>query len=244
MNRECFKWLCDEPIDPTHEFLDLPSVKPIADAGSEEELALAFQNDATFDLLIKIGHQGLPPKLEKKDEFLRMLYYKETLEPRIEAIRQFQAGLNMRGLLPLIKKHSEEFSKFFVFNAISIDYFQFVDEFKPIFQPEGSNKFIREEPIYKYFCDYIESCNSSDNATHSLSDVCQFITGSMNIPPMGFQPKIVVKFVHDCDHDYQCYPEASTCAYVIKLPVHINSLQEMITKMDETIINAPFFFKG
>ncbi|XP_066935084.1 uncharacterized protein [Clytia hemisphaerica] len=204
---------------------------------------MAFENYDSFDLLLKIGHQGLPPKFENKNEFLKMVYHKEFWEPRMEAIRQLQQGINIRGLFPIIKENLDEFSKYFTYNK-KLDYFYFVEQLKPQFAPEGSNKYMKEDTVYKFFCDYIQNINFSENCTHSLSDVCQFITGSMNIPPMGFQPKIIVSFEHFCNESCNCYPESSTCGYVLKLPVHVNSLEEMTAKVDEAIINGPFMFRG
>lgn len=58
-------------------------------------------------------------------------------------------------------------------------------------------------------------------------DLIKWMAGASQIPPLGFPKKFTVKFVHCCIAGCCCRPTASTCDITIKLPVHINTEQNM-----------------
>lgn len=60
----------------------------------------------------------------------------------------------------------------------------------------------------------------------SLMDLVRWMTGSSQIPPLGF-PKFMVEFVHGCLLGCCCRPTASTCCITMKLPVHIDNEKAM-----------------
>lgn len=68
----------------------------------------------------------------------------------------------------------------------------------------------------------------------------KFLTGAEEIPALGAPPKITVQFKHDCSASAdgtqcKCYPTVSTCAYLVNLPIHISSEEEIIQVFDEAI---------
>lgn len=61
----------------------------------------------------------------------------------------------------------------------------------------------------------------------TLMDLVKWMTGSSQIPPLGFPKKFTVEFVHGCLQGCCCRPTASTCDITIKLPVHIDNEKTM-----------------
>ena len=62
-------------------------------------------------------------------------------------------------------------------------------------------------------------------------DFVKWMTGSTQIPPLGFPKKFTLEIVHGCLQGCSCRPTASTCDITIKIPVHIsdeNTMEEMI----------------
>jgi len=58
------------------------------------------------------------------------------------------------------------------------------------------------------------------------------MTGSSQIPPLGFPKKFTLEFVHECMQGCCCRPTTSTCDINIKIPLHISDekiMEEMIT---------------
>lgn len=56
-----------------------------------------------------------------------------------------------------------------------------------------------------------------------VEDILQWLTGSRNIPPLGFPKKIRCQFLHGCPPGCKCRPTTSTCDLVITVPVHLNT---------------------
>jgi len=70
-----------------------------------------------------------------------------------------------------------------------------------------------------------------------LEDFLQFLSGSSNIPPGGFDIEPTVHF-----SDSSTFPFVSTCALTLTLPL---KLQDEVFKqnMVEAVIGSPFFGK-
>ena len=58
-------------------------------------------------------------------------------------------------------------------------------------------------------------------------DLVKWMTGSSQIPPLGFPKKVMVEFVHSCLQGCCCRPTTSTCDITIKLPIHIDNEKAM-----------------
>lgn len=58
-------------------------------------------------------------------------------------------------------------------------------------------------------------------------DVLKWMTGSGEVPPLGFPKKFEVKFLHGCSTCCKCRPTVSTSDLSVTIPVHINKLDEM-----------------
>ena len=53
------------------------------------------------------------------------------------------------------------------------------------------------------------------------------MTGSEEIPPLGFQKSFEMHFVHSCKDGCRCRPTVSTCDMSINMPVHVKDLELM-----------------
>ena len=73
-------------------------------------------------------------------------------------------------------------------------------------------------------------------------DLIKWMTGASQIPPLGFPKKFTVEFVHGCTAGCCCRPTASTCDITIKLPVHINTEQNMEDMITSAVKESLFWF--
>ena len=96
--------------------------------------------------------------------------------------------------------------------------------------------------IFTFFTDdeAVLGVEESEPVSVSLEDILKFTTGTERIPPLGFTPRPHVQFLHDDQH---LFPEANTCAHVLKLPIH-KSYEDFSDKMIAGIIMAPCFGHG
>jgi hypothetical protein len=69
----------------------------------------------------------------------------------------------------------------------------------------------------------------------NIGDVIQWMSASSTLPVLGFPKKFGCQFIHDCNTTCKCRPTASTCDLKIKLPVHIDSVEEMEVMMVSAI---------
>ena len=56
-----------------------------------------------------------------------------------------------------------------------------------------------------------------------LEDFVKWLSGTREVPPLGYPKKLSAQFVHGCPENCQCRPTVSTCDLSINLPVHINN---------------------
>ena len=119
--------------------------------------------------------------------------------------------------------------------------------FPPTFSPEGSNRRDIEEEValhWEYFLRDAErgslSLAGTDGEppiTLTLADILAFITGVDSIPPLGFEKAGGVEFLHEGGN----FPMASTCALILRLPLH-EDYEVFKEKMIFAILNAHGFF--
>ena len=62
-----------------------------------------------------------------------------------------------------------------------------------------------------------------------LSEINQFVTGSPAVPVIGFEEKLQLTFVHGCVSNCKCFPTASTCNLVLRIPVHFVAIEDFKT---------------
>jgi len=88
----------------------------------------------------------------------RLLFFKSVVEPKLPAIYQLADGLDVRGLLKIIRDNPSYYEEYFVDHPNNLTLNRFCEEIQPQFSDTGSNKLTNEECVFKLFSDYIESC--------------------------------------------------------------------------------------
>ena len=68
-----------------------------------------------------------------------------------------------------------------------------------------------------------------------MHKLVKWLTGTPRIPILGFKKKFTVSFIHGCRVACKCWPTASTCDLLLKLPVHIASYEEMGVMMNSAL---------
>ena len=81
----------------------------------------------------------------------------------------------------------------------------------------------------------------SDGSSVQLKDFVKWLTGSCEVPPLGFPKMFGISFIHGCPQGCACRPTASTCDLVIKIPVHINSEGKMNEMIQSAIAESDGF---
>ena len=86
---------------------------------------------------------------------------------------------------------------------------------------------------------YFSSSSIQGKSDISLHDILQFITSTPSIPCLGFQKKLEVNFVHDCQKlrykECNCKPSTSTSVLSLNFPIHIKSIPDMTKSMTEAV---------
>lgn len=77
----------------------------------------------------------------------------------LPALNQLSDGLNLRGLLNLMRRSSDVFEKFFVIGSQDLKCDEFVDTIEGIFSESGSNAFNKEQELFQSFIDFCEYVN-------------------------------------------------------------------------------------
>ena len=86
---------------------------------------------------------------------------------------------------------------------------------------------------------YFSSSSIQGKSDINLRDILQFITGTPSIPCLGFQKKLEVNFVYDCQKlrykECNCKPSTSTSPLSLNFPIHIKSIPDMTQSMTEAV---------
>lgn len=113
------------------------------------------------------------------------------------------------------------------------------------FSPRGSSRRLEEERCIGHWRDWVIDIEGGDAllvleeepCTISLEDVLMFATGADKIPPLGFPVKPSLDFIYD---KARKYPEANTCALILRLPIH-QTYEEFSDHMISGIVQSPYF---
>ena len=156
---------------------------------------------------------------------------------RMPMLHQISSGLQVFGILDSIKEHPQLLepvfteSSFFKPNADT-----FIDNIVGSFREDGSNDKLIEIDVFKYFTDFIEECECSNQEV--LAKLFKFITGTSLIPPLGLPKGITVKFRHGCSAECKCRATTSTCDLSITFPVHYSGPEEFKKYLDSALVEG------
>eukprot|EP00794_Sanderia_malayensis_P020690 gene20690-22727_t len=213
-------------------------------ASDDNRVKEIVTSDAGLELLEIVGYRGNPLKanLDKKSAFFsKSVFIKAKIEPQLTVLSEFLSGLKTYGLLDVIKEKPHLFQNVFCKNDMfEWDFEEFQKLLKPDFSPEGSNRKSTEISTLKHFLDFVEQCFNDQMCPVSFKMLMQFLTGSESKPILGVITEVFIEFIHDCPRSNagtacKCLPTVSTCGVNLRLPVHVNSSDEMLTAFDSAI---------
>ncbi len=143
----------------------------------------------------------------------------------INELNQFIEGLKSFNVYSTVCKCPEIFRKVFQRSSASLTA-ELVDSiFQPHFSPKGSNRYAVEEQNVFHFNQYLEDVErcavkvtvSGEEVTVKVENILQFVTGSEEVPAIGFSPKPTIEFVHESEVLRKL--SVSTCANILTFPV-------------------------
>lgn len=215
-----------EKCTPTIEEIPCEEVKGVLkslqDVTDEEE----FKEKASFQCSFRFesGYSKPFVTLSDKDEFLRCIALHHVILMSLSELEQFIEGLKNCEILQLIRSNAEAFRMVFEYsNQLTAD---LVDEiFVPIYSPVGSSAFVKEQAIMFNFNQLLEDIEQGkvnvvvegQNVKMALGDILQFVTGSSDIPAIGFIPQPSILFLHGDDAKQKL--SANTCSNILRLTV-------------------------
>ncbi|KAL1489246.1 hypothetical protein ABEB36_014179 [Hypothenemus hampei] len=137
------------------------------------------------------------------------------------ALKQFEVGLSILGLLEKLKVFKEEFKQLMCYTDSKLTATQVSSIFTVKLSKIGSNKRNKESEA-------------------SLEDVLCFALACEKIPPLGFDNKPELEFLHN---EKSYWPKANTCGLILYLPVSYETHQyeKFKRSMDYAILNSKQF---
>eukprot|EP00112_Aurelia_sp_Birch-Aquarium-sp1_P025839 Seg883.4 transcript_id=Seg883.4/GoldUCD/mRNA.D3Y31 product="G2/M phase-specific E3 ubiquitin-protein ligase" protein_id=Seg883.4/GoldUCD/D3Y31 len=236
-------------LNPTIDEIPDVEVSQILAALAKIEDANEFKKKASFecDFRFEAGYSKALITLEDKEDFLKCISLHYTVLSTINELNQFIEGLKSFNIYSAVCESPGIFRK--VFQTSSGLTAELVDSvFRPIFIPKGSNRYTVEEHIVFNFNQYLEDVErgavkvvvSEEEVTIRLENILQFVTGSEEIPAIGFSPRPTIEFLHDLETPRKL--SVSTCANVITLPVAgIAEYKHFSDEFSFCMMNSPGF---
>ncbi|XP_051774828.1 G2/M phase-specific E3 ubiquitin-protein ligase-like [Erpetoichthys calabaricus] len=152
-------------------------------------------------------------------------------------IERFKDGLSTLNVLQKIIESPSAFEPYLCFSTQSLSSELIESIFRVEFSVAGSNKRREEGRIASYWADYLLDIEGNISSTDpTLEDIVMFATGLKMIPPLGFEPRPTIKFLHDNSP----FPTANTCSNTLCLPLH-SSYDSFKFHISFGILNSPGF---
>ncbi|XP_073728239.1 G2/M phase-specific E3 ubiquitin-protein ligase-like [Misgurnus anguillicaudatus] len=140
-----------------------------------------------------------------------------------------------------MKEHFNHLRYLFLAKDKTLTAKDLIDVFTTQFSEEGSNRRQNEIKSYAWFRDFLLDVEGGEMHVEeskylTLQEVLAFACGLEELPPLGFKNKPIIEFLHTD----RKFPEANTCAVVLRLPIH-RSYDEFCNHMCSGILQAPMF---
>ncbi|RXM93522.1 G2/M phase-specific E3 ubiquitin-protein ligase [Acipenser ruthenus] len=179
--------------------------------------------------------------VEDKHQLIQDDLHWYLLDRTMHSQKRFKEGLKTLGVLDAMTVHPELFKNAFIWKKVAMTSEVMASLFQITYSPLGSNGRIRKERLIGYWRDFLQDCEEEECSTQ-LPDVLSFVTGENQIPPLCFDPQPSIEFIQskDGNDELSKYPEANTCASVLRLPFS-KSYEQFKTNMDFGIQNSPGF---
>lgn len=157
--------------------------------------------------------------VENKGCLVHELIFKELIRRRRDQLDSFCKGLQVLGLLSVLKMHRKVANHILCYKLLEISADQFISFLKS--NPSSH----AERQAYQWFLDYVASADGvrdEDFPKGKLNTLLKFTTGLWNIPPVKSKLIISVKFLEDDDEEK--LPKSGSCSCILHLPTVHSSL--------------------
>ncbi|XP_046879941.1 G2/M phase-specific E3 ubiquitin-protein ligase-like [Hypomesus transpacificus] len=178
--------------------------------------------------------------LEERDALVESAT-KFYLESRLrDAVEQFKEGLECLSLLPIATRHPTLFREVFMHVEKPLLARDLASLFVPELSPAGSNKRAAESRTICFWRDWLLEVEEG-SAELTLEQILIFTSGASAIPRFGFPVSPSIEFLHhQGDEPVRIFPEANTCAIILRLPIHFTYMG-FKEKMESGILQSPTF---
>lgn len=189
------------------------------------------------------------PSSKMTDEHIPLL--KKTLvahhviQKQQMALDQFIKGLEVGGVLGVLRQHPEQAYKLFkgAEADLSADLLESLITFEYSNIPRGSNLMLPAEGIEMGWIQLLQVAeakeavfNFGDNSHQiSLADILQWMTGASRLPAIGLPSNVTVKFDSEL-----LLPKMNTCALQVSIPIRMEfqDPEKFARQFAEWIINS------
>ncbi|KAJ7381358.1 hypothetical protein OS493_001485 [Desmophyllum pertusum] len=235
---EVASYLVGAPLSPSEnqDSLLRTAAERLSSATTDEQVKATLTCDDVLDVLESIGYSGIPQKetVAGIQPIIQSICIKDQLSQYLPQLVQIESGLYECGILSHMRRNTETWKPVFANgNCFTITADEFLDQMIVNFSESQIRK-DAEMNTYKFFSDVMASIDAGGIEGVSVMDLVKWMTGSSQIPPLGFPKKFTVEFVHGCLQGCCCQPTASTCDITMKLPVHIDNEKAM----EDMIVSA------
>ncbi|XP_050416057.1 uncharacterized protein LOC126829925 [Patella vulgata] len=161
------------------------------------------------------------------------------LTPDTQEMKQFSIGLKRIGILQLCQIKKDLMSLFDMNNGktLLLTYPTLVKLLKVKFSEEGSNGYIQEKSMYRFFLDYMKEVAAHRRGSIQLSDILKFITGIDQVPILGFTNTPTIEFTASDT----LLPTSSTCTCTLNLSRKCDVTKDIVFNMfDYAFANSYF----
>lgn len=196
-------------------------------------------NEAEDSLSI-MGALRLVKSMDERDALVQSALEFYTNGRTYTALTQFQHGLQSLGLLEEIRSHPHVFEDLFTNAAKPLHANDLSSLFEVCFSPAGSNRRQLENHTICFWRDWLIDVEDGECSPLTMEMVLEFASGASAVPPLGFSQRPQIQFLHSSTGNNRIYPEANTCAIILRLPLH-SSYDTFKTCMTEGILQAPTF---
>ncbi|KAL7394632.1 hypothetical protein ABVT39_000937 [Epinephelus coioides] len=212
-------------------------IKQAATTGEVQEAALEAASSLSL-----LGSLSIIRTLSDRDDIISsaLSYY---LEGRLDTpLKQLQEGMEALGVLQALREKPALRLLFFGGPPVT-------KLFQVTFSVAGSSRRLEEERAVGHWRDWLIDAEGGDavliqdglEPVHiTLEDVLMFATGADRIPPLGFSVVPSLAFLHEHSQRKRKFPEANTCALIMRLPMHA-SYEQFNDSMISGIKQSPQF---
>ncbi|XP_041841563.1 uncharacterized protein LOC121639995 [Melanotaenia boesemani] len=236
-----YSYFCNGEINPT--LLDKNTVadSQLLSLIDQVESSTEQTVEGLTDEILNCGFTGAI-SVQNKELIVRaiILHAVLKLQPMLEELRE---GLQLYGLLELIKQHPDTCQPLFVPGEdVKVNAEFVMASIHPQLSEKGTTRHQVELEMLNFIQDFLYESEESpehlgdEGGPRSVTPAMflQWITGHGHIPLLPSEKKdfaVVIKFNHDCGADFGnhsiCYPLVSACAKTIVLPVkHMKSYDQ------------------